>query len=302
MRLRARYIAFRLLGALLEHLPERLCVGAPMAVFGLLGHVGPWRRGPLRDNLAHALSGTGGAPVDPAVLDRAVARAMRGYGRYWGEGAKLPSLDRSAVASRLIVSEGLEHLRAAVAAGRGVLLALPHVGSWEWGGVFLAEMRWPMTAVAERLEPPELYDWFVAQREAMGLSIVPLDESAGGAIARVLRDGGVVGLLCDRDLQGNGIEVDFLGDRARIPAGPATLALRTGAALLCVAVYSGPGRDHHAVIGPPLDTTRTGPLRADVARVTQQVADELAWLIRRAPEQWHVLQPVFGDATAVTVP
>ena len=124
----------------------------------------------------------------------------------------------------------------------------------------------------------------------MGLGIIPLDDAAPGAIARVLRAGGVVGLLCDRDLQGNGIDVELFGAKTTAPVGPALLALRTGAVLVCVAVYSGPARDHHAVITRPIDTTRHGALRADVARVTQAVIDELGWLIRRAPEQWHVLQ------------
>jgi KDO2-lipid IV(A) lauroyltransferase len=196
----------------------------------------------------------------------------------------------SDVTARLRFSEGEQHLRDAVHSGRGVIVALPHVGSWEWGAMFLADVGWPMTAVVERLEPPDLFEWFVAKREAIGLSVIPLDDGAGGAVARVLRDGGTVGLLCDRDLQRNGIEVDLLGATTTVPAGPATLAIRSGAILLCAAVYSGPGRDHHVVVTPPIDTSRQGRLREDVARVTQDVARELGWLIRRAPEQWHVLQ------------
>jgi KDO2-lipid IV(A) lauroyltransferase len=111
-----------------------------------------------------------------------------------------------------------------------------------------------------------------------------------------LKQGGVVGLLCDRDIQNNGIEVEFFGETVTMPAGPATMALRTGATLVAAACYSGPGRDHFAVITPPIDATRTGRLRDDVTRVTQSVARELEGLIQRAPEQWHVLQPRFEDA------
>ena len=63
---------------------------------------------------------------------------------------------------------------------RASIMALPHIGSWEYGGAFLATQGLPMTAVAERLEPPELFDYFVEQRAAMGLTIVPLDHRSGG--------------------------------------------------------------------------------------------------------------------------
>ena len=125
----------------------------------------------------------------------------------------------------------------------------------------------------------------------MGLTIVPLGQESGGTVLRTLRQGGLVGLLCDRDIVGNGVEVEFFGEKTTFPAGPATLALRTGAALVAAAVYSGPGRSHTGVISAPFDTGRTGRLRQDVARITQAIADEFEQLIRRAPEQWHMYQP-----------
>jgi phosphatidylinositol dimannoside acyltransferase len=288
--LRARLWLFKIIGGLLERLPERVDVRVGEAVASLIGRAPRWRRSALAANLEQVLAGGTGEAVDRAVLERYLARAMGTYGRYWTEGAKLPAITRGTVTQRIRFSEGEHHLRDAVASGCGVVLALPHVGSWEWGGTFLADLGWPMTAVAERLEPPELFEWFASKRVEMGLGIVPLDDAASGAIAKVLRGGGLVGLLCDRDLQDNGIAAQFLGSPTTVPAGPALLALRTGAVLLCAAVYSGPGRDHHVVVTPPIDTQRRGALRVDVARVTQVVTDELGWLIRRAPEQWHVLQ------------
>jgi KDO2-lipid IV(A) lauroyltransferase len=292
VRLRARLWAFRILGPLLEALPERTCIWLSRRLFGVVARHPAWRRSALRKNLALVLGDGGHGAVDDAVLDRYVARGLDSYARYWAEAFKLPAIDQATVTSRIAFSEGEHHLRDAVASGKGLIIALPHVGSWEWGGTMLAELGWSMTAVAERLEPPALFDWFVRKRERMGLRIVPLDERAGGAIARELRAGGVVGLLCDRDLQGNGIPVTLFGAATTAPAGPATLALRTGAALVCACVYSGPGDDHHVVACPPVDTQRHGHLREDVARVSQAVIDDLGWLIRRAPEQWHVLQPI----------
>ena len=232
-----------------------------------------------------------GRPVPEREATAWARRAFAMYARYWLEGARLATTDPAVIEARMTEPVGWEGFEAAMASGRGVILALPHVGSWEWGGAWLARRGYPMTAVAEPLEPPELYDFFVRQRQQMGLTIVPLGPGAGTVLLRTLRAGGLVGLLCDRDVGSGGVEVEFFGERTILPAGPATLALRTGAVLMAAAVYSGPGPSHSAVIRPPVDTGRQGSLRADVARVTQEVARELEGLIRRAPDQWHLFQP-----------
>jgi lauroyl/myristoyl acyltransferase len=193
--------------------------------------------------------------------------------------------------ARFRFEEGEDILRDAVAQGRGVVMALPHLGSWEWGGAWLAIEGMPMTAVVERLEPPPLFEWFVAQRAAMGLTAVPLGDGSGAVLLKALRAGAVVGLVSDRDLPGTGVEVDFFGERTTLPAGAATLALRTGALLLPVAVYSGPGNWHTGRVHPPLDTTRTGSMRVDVSRLTQELATCFEDFIRARPEQWHLYQP-----------
>lgn len=218
-------------------------------------------------------------------------RAFLHYARYWLEGARLPSVPPHVVFERFEVESGFEHLVDHTAAGRGVIMALPHVGTWEWGGAWLALHGYPMTSVAEPVRPQPLYDWFVSQREAMGLRIVPMGGDVGATLLKTLRAGGLVGLLCDRDILGNGVEVEFFGERTTLPGGPATLALRTGAVILPTAVYSGPDKGHTAVIMPPVPTERTGKLREDVQRITQSVASDLEVLIRRAPEQWYLFQP-----------
>lgn len=218
-------------------------------------------------------------------------RAYRNYARYWIEGARLGSLDPKGIERRMTVEQGWPTFVDAMAKGKGVILALPHVGSWEWGGAWLALKGYPMTSVAEPIASGELYRWFVDQRRRMGLTIVALDGRTGPTLLRTLRQGGLVGLLCDRDVMGGGVEVEFFGERTTLPAGPATLALRTGATLIAAAVYSGPGPSHTGVLLAPVDTGRRGALRADVARVTQDVARDLETLVRRAPEQWHLFQP-----------
>jgi KDO2-lipid IV(A) lauroyltransferase len=159
----------------------------------------------------------------------------------------------------------------------------------------------PMTAVVERIEPERLFEWFLDQRAKMGLTGVPLGGgSSGTALIRTLKSGAVVGLVSDRDLVGNGVDVEFFGERTTLPGGAATLAVRTGAVLLPVIVYSGPGNWHTGVVHPPLDTTRSGSLRADVQRLTQELATIFEDFILRRPEQWHLYQPNWPSDRAIS--
>lgn len=286
------YLVYRSLGAALQALPEPVAEGAASLVGLAMAHRGGDAVAVRERHLARVLGSA--SPVvapDPGVVRRWARRSFRAYARYWVEGARMAGTSPAEVHRHMSVERGYEHLQAGMASGHGVILALPHVGSWEWGGAFLAGDGYPMTTVAERVEPPQLFDWLVEQRRRMGLTVVPLGGDSSGAVLRALRQGGLVGLLCDRDLVGNGIEVDFFGEATTLPAGPATLALRTGAVLLVAAVFSGPGRHHVGVVTEPLDTGRTGPLRKDVVRVTQEIARRFEGLVRQAPEQWHLYQP-----------
>lgn len=187
--------------------------------------------------------------------------------------------------------QGLDHVIRAREAGSGVIIALPHLGGWEWAAFWLATIEnVPITAVVESIEPPELFEWFVAFRRSLGMNVVGLGPEAGSASLRALRANQILCLLCDRDIGGGGIEVDFFGERTTLPAGPATLAFRTGAPLLPTAIYFD-GESHRAVVEPPLPVERHGSLREDIARVTQDLAHALEGLIRVAPEQWHLMQP-----------
>ena len=288
------YLTYRALGTVLQKLPE-LVAAAAAGVVALVLCAFPGKAGVMYRRHALRVVGEGTSEAELTALTR---RAFLNYARYWFEGARLPALGSEVVADRFLVESGWEHLVAGMEAGKGVIMALPHIGSWEWGGAWLALQGYPMTSVAEPLKPPAMYDWFVAQREAMGLTIVPLGADASGVLLRTLKAGKLVGLLCDRDIGGNGVEVEFFGEDTTMPAGPAMLALRTGAVLLPTAVYSGPGIEHTAVIMPPVPTERTGRLRQDVARVTQLIAGDLEQLIRRAPEQWHLFQPNWPSDSA----
>jgi KDO2-lipid IV(A) lauroyltransferase len=219
-----------------------------------------------------------------------VARAaFVSYARYWLESLRLHAMSEEEIGANFSI-EGQEHIEAALEVGRGAILALPHVGGWDVGGAWLVANVCPLTVVAEVLEPKEMFEWFLELRRSVGLGVIPLDARAGMAVLRTLRANGVVALLCDRDIEAGGVEVDFFSERTLLPAGPATLALREQAALLPTAVYFD-GKGHRAVVRPPIPFERVGSLKEDSARLTQALAHELEGLIRRAPEQWHMFQP-----------
>ncbi len=224
------------------------------------------------------------------AMRRAVQQCYASYARYYAESFRLPTLSAEEVDAGMSV-EGYEHLDNALAAGKGAIIAMPHLGGWEWGGFWLTRVQHiPVSVVVERIEPPELLEWFAALRRSFGFTVLPLGPSAGTGVARALKENHVVALVCDRDIGGGGIEVDFFGERTTLPAGPATLAIRSGAPLLPTAIYF-EGKGHRAVIRPPLPVERTGRLRDDAARITQDLAHALEDLIRVAPEQWHLMQP-----------
>jgi KDO2-lipid IV(A) lauroyltransferase len=221
---------------------------------------------------------------------RAVAATFDSYGRYFYELFRLPGTPQSWIDAHAHVT-GIHHLSNAIAAGKGLVLALPHLGNWDFAGAWLAGQGYRVTVVAEPLEPPELYEWFVATRDQLGMRVIALSPTAGAEVLRALRANEAVCLLCDRDLTGDGVEVEFLGERTTLPAGPAMLALRSGAPLIAVGCYFRPHGRHELRILDPIDTGRTGGIRDDVMRVTQELARRFEDLIREQPEHWHLLQP-----------
>ncbi len=218
-----------------------------------------------------------------------VRRVFDSYARYWVDALRLADLDDATIEAGF-THDGMHHLRDAMDAGTPPILALPHLGGWEWAARWLNVQGWGVSAVVEELDQGELYEWFVELRQGLGMQVIPLGPHASAEVAAALAAGRIMCLLADRDISGGGIEVEFFGERTRLPGGPALMALRTGAPLLPTSVYFRGGRCH-AVIEPPLATERRGRLRDDVTRVTQDLALVMERQIRRAPAQWHLLQP-----------
>lgn len=247
---------------------------------------------PRRAMVAKHLRRIHGPDLTGAPLARLVDEAFASYARYWAESLRLPSLSTPEVDAGFS-HRGIDEIELALDAGGGAILALPHLGGWEWGGTWLARTGHPVTVIVEKLHPPELFEWFVGFRRRLGMEVVAVGPSAGTAALRALRANRVVCLLCDRVVaQTPGVDVVFFGERTQLPAGPVTLALRSGAPLLPAAVYFGSGTDEHlGWVRRPLVVQRAARFRDDVASGTQRLAAELEWLIRRAPAQWHLMQP-----------
>ncbi|WP_235620661.1 phosphatidylinositol mannoside acyltransferase [Mycolicibacter sinensis] len=238
----------------------------------------------LRKNLARVLG------VAPAEVPSGLMRAsLASYARYWREAFRLPTMDHAELARRLHDSvQGQQHIEAALRAGRGAVLALPHSGNWDMAGVWLAQTHGGFTTVAERLKPESLYRRFLDFRESLGFEVLPL---SGGerppfeVLADRLSANGLVCLMADRDLTRNGVAVEFFGETTRMPAGPAKLAVATDAALLPAHCWFD-GAGWGIRIHPPLECGS-----GDVGVITQALADTFAEGIAAYPQDWHMMQP-----------
>lgn len=275
---------------LVRGLPEPVARAAFAAVADLAARRGAHAQ--LRRNLARVRPA-----ASAAELDGLVRAALRSYARYWCEAFRLPAMDHDALRAAVEpVVEGRAHLDAALAAGRGVVAALPHSGNWDVAGVWLTGRCGSFTTVAERLRPESLYRRFVAYRESLGFEILPLTggrQPAGEVLARRLAAGGAVCLVADRDLTAGGLPVRFFGETALFPPGPAWLAARTGAALLPVGLWFTAGgwgfRMHPPV--PVVAEPGSRPPRRVLLAATQALADAFAADIAEHPADWHMLQP-----------
>ncbi|MFF3513723.1 phosphatidylinositol mannoside acyltransferase [Streptomyces sp. NPDC002573] len=240
----------------------------------------------LESNYARVLPDA--SPERLAELSRA---GMRSYLRYWMESFRLPAWSPERVRDGFDAKD-LHFLTDGLAAGKGVVLALPHLANWDLAGAWVTTaLKTPFTTVAERLKPETLYDRFVAYREGLGMEVLPHSGgSAFGTLARRLRDGGLVCLVADRDLSASGVEVTFFGETARMPAGPALLAQQTGALLLPVTLWYDDSPVMRGRVHPPIEVPETGTRAEKASVMTQALADAFATGIAEHPEDWHMLQ------------
>ncbi len=242
-----------------------------------------WKRNhERRRRLAHNL-----AQILPAGhdIDAATREAFRWYGRYWLQTFRMQDLS-SAELNRRFSIDGIDHIEKAYAAGSGAVFATMHLGNWDAGGRWFSE-RWPLAVVVEVLRPRALFERFVAHRRALGMEIIPLIRGGDvtAACLQVLAEGRFLALVADRDLSGSGIEVEMFGGRAKLPPGPAVLALRSGAPLIPAVIYMNEDGTWSTRVLEPV-TTGAGQ---GVGSTTQALARSFEQLAASSPTQWHAM-------------
>lgn len=244
--------------------------------------------------------------LDEAALDALTREGVRSYFRYWCDAFRLSTLSQQDIADSVRAVND-DRIRQAVDDGGGWVGFLGHLGNWDLVGAWATHELAPVTTIAERLKPEELFDEFVRYREQLGMTILPLT-GAGSfrELVRTVKHGGLVPLLADRDLTDRGVPVRFCGHPARMAAGPAALALATGAPLQAVSVHyephpdrpPGPASYRVVLTFSAVLQAAPGPRAAQIADLTQQCADFLGAMVREHTADWHMMQRVFADDSA----
>ena len=290
---RATLAGYRSGWFLVRRMPDRFAY----RVFGFIADV-LWRRGGKSVQRMRSNYATVRPELTTTELDGLVRAGMRSYLRYWCDAFRLP--DRSVedlIHGVRVVGDA--PVRACLESGRSAVMFMGHIGNWDFGGAWSTTQLAPVTTVAERLKPEELFDEFLAFRERLGMRIILL--TGGGDVFRELieacRSGALVALLADRDLTRGGIEVDFCGQRARMAVGPAALAVNTGAALHpCIIHYEPLGRGWRTVVTfhDAVAVPASGTSREKIQVMTQACADALTGAVREHTQDWHMMQRVFA--------
>ncbi len=182
--------------------------------------------------------------------------------------------------------EGLEHLKAAQAAGRGVVCPTAHIGNWEYQGLASSLLVGPISVIARPLDNPQLDRRLVAFRTAAGNDVI-YKQRALPRVMKALREGGVVAVLIDQNVQEkDGIFVRFFGRPASTTTVAAAIALKTGCAIVPGRCVLQPGGRYRMIYGPPVDWAGTGRRDEDVAALTQHLTSIIEGWVRESPEQW----------------
>jgi phosphatidylinositol dimannoside acyltransferase len=289
LRDRITVLQYRAMERIATRWPERLGRRLFDAYARALHAAAPSIRSIVARNQAQVL----GRPHDSDVVEVAVREAFHLYGRYWYETFRLRVMPPEEVNKRFVVDQ-LANIDRALEAGRGGILALPHMGNWDAAGHFLCLNGYRLAAVAEQLRPRPIFDQFLRHREALGMRIVPLtaEGSTGIELATLLADNWLVALVADRDLGGRGVDVEMFGATRRLPAGPALLSIRTGSPLMACPIYT-TEEGWFCRIGDPLEFERTGETRKDVTALTTLLAREFERFIAAKPVDWHMFQPAW---------
>ena len=242
----------------------------------------------LRSNLARVQP-----DLPPNELEDLVRRGVLSYMRYWMDTFRSPDWSRERILSTVTVSN--EHLLMDPIKNRtGVVVSLPHAGNWDHAGSYFCSRGAQLVTVVEVLKPRALFEKFLAYRQAIGMEALPLDSRAFPTLLQRARDGKLIALVADRDMSRSGVEVSFLGGIAKMPAGPATLAIKSGSPLITAYIrYLKDGIE--ITFDETIKLPSTGDESENIRLVTQSMADNFAKRIKDSPVDWHMLQRIWID-------
>ena len=241
----------------------------------------------LRSNLARTQP-----HITSLDLEILLYKAMRSSVRYWCDTFRLPDWTAERI-SNTVTTTNEYLLLDAIAAGKGAIVTLPHVGNYDHAAAYFCGKGARIVTVAEHLKPEALFKEFMAYRAAFGMEALPLDGRVIPTLAQRLRAGCVVALAADRDLSRTGVDVTFFGGPARMPAGPAILALKTNAPLISVMISYTDIGIHIDFELVPIPTQ--GSENERVAQIVQNSADLFAQGIAQYPHDWHMMQRIWID-------
>ena len=227
-----------------------------------------------------------------AQMQKLVGDAMSSYMRYWCDTFRFPNWNKDRINSTVTVTRE-ELLLEGIKSGRGVIVSLPHAGNWDHAGAYFCLKGIHLVTVAERLKPEKLFLEFLRYRQAMGMEVLALDSRSIVTLAQRLREGHLIALVADRDLSKSGINVEFFGKPARMPAGPAVLALKTRAVFLTAFVnYTNTGIH---ITFDEIVLPDSGSQEEKVSELVQKSARNFEAGIAQHPEDWHMLQRIWID-------
>ena len=242
----------------------------------------------LRNNYKRVLTS-----ISNNELEALTKEGMRSYLRYWFDTFRLNKWSKSRIIqTTLVVRENL--LRDPIEKKNGCIIALPHAGNWDHAAAYFCSTGIPITAVVEKLKPEAIFKKFLAYRQSIGIEAISHREKTIPILLERLNQGKLVALVADRDMSRNGIEVNFLGGIAKMPAGPAILAVKTGSPLVTAYIrYIDKGIE--ITFDETIKLPVTGSEEEQIRIVTQSMADNFAKRIKDSPVDWHMLQRIWVD-------
>lgn len=282
------YYLYRLAGTVVPRIPPRIGYALFSTVGGSVHRLNPTARTNVRRNIRHILG-----PDAPQAQVNRLARATFNYVAYnYYDLFRLPTLTDAEVNATVRV-DGWENVQRALCLGKGVVMTSAHFGNIEIVLYAMLLRGVAITIPAERVEPPELYNYLTALRTSKGLKLIPIDGPMID-LFRTLRRGGVAGIAGDRNVAGEGAVVSFFGAPARLPEGHVRLAMRTGAPLVLGFSRRVLRDRYEASFQPHFEIPDAGTEDERFAAGMDYVVRGLEEAIGAHPEQWAITVPIWA--------